>query len=83
MTVPIPLLKKQVEQRPYGKRLATVSGRPGLAGEVKLWDTVSGQEVISLALTGMMLRDVRLAFSPDGTRLAVSVSGTLSGKCGA
>ena len=49
---------------PDGKRLAT-----GCADEnVKLWDTTTGQEV--LTLTAHCDRVIGVAFSPDGRRLA-------------
>jgi WD40 repeat protein len=49
---------------PDGKRLAT-----GCADEnVKLWDTATGQEVLSLS--GRSSRVKGVAFSPDGSRLA-------------
>jgi WD40 repeat protein len=63
---------------PDGKRLATASGRwqgtrlgwDGVPGDVKVWDTQTGQELRSLkAFPGPY---PRLAFSPDGKRLASS-----------
>ena len=61
-----------------GKRLATVSSRVGMPADVNLWDTISGQEVLSLTMTNstsnsmLQLPDNHVAFSPDRTRLAVS-----------
>jgi WD40 repeat protein len=61
-----------------GKRLATVSSRAGIAGEIKLWDTKTAAEVLSLALSRPVSTSViqqpenRLTFSPDGTRLAAT-----------
>jgi WD40 repeat protein/tRNA A-37 threonylcarbamoyl transferase component Bud32 len=50
-----------------GKRLASVSSNSDqTAGEVKLWDVASGQELLSLRHAG---REV--SFSPDGRWLAV------------
>jgi WD40 repeat protein len=50
-----------------GQRLASVSSNEDqTAGEVKLWDVVSGQELLTLRHAG---REV--SFSPDGLRLAV------------
>jgi WD40 repeat protein len=52
---------------PDGQRLASVSGNEEqTAGEVKLWDVASGQELLTLRHAG---REV--SFSPDGLRLAV------------
>jgi WD40 repeat protein len=47
---------------PDGKHLAAASGR-----EVKVWDSQTGGEVLSLKVGGR-----RLAFSPDGKRLATT-----------
>src|SRR5262249_1853206 len=66
--------------RPDGGRLASACGtdarndttEPG--GEVKLWDTATGQEVFSLppkSATGVLT----IAFSPDGKRLAGACMG--------
>jgi WD40 repeat protein len=54
---------------PDGRRLATCSGSrtakaPNAAGEIKLWDTASGLELVSLRGTGATIFDV--SFSPDG-----------------
>jgi WD40 repeat protein/serine/threonine protein kinase len=61
---------------PDGKRLATASGRwqgrpkgwDGVPGDVKVWDTQTGQELLSLK--GFAGPYPTLAFSPDGKRLA-------------
>ena len=63
---------------PDGKRLATASGRwqgvpkgwDGVPGDVKVWDTQTGQELLSLK--GFAGPYPSLAFSPDGKRLASS-----------
>ncbi len=54
---------------PDGSRLAIGSGwDDGSAGELKVWDATSGQEVLSLqGHTGAVYS---VAFSPDGQRLA-------------
>jgi WD40 repeat protein len=54
---------------PDGLRLATGGGPSirGNPGEVRLWDTTTGEEVLSLS-TGGLVRG--LAFSPNGHRLA-------------
>jgi WD40 repeat protein/serine/threonine protein kinase len=57
---------------PDGKRLATSSRPPNVSGpqgpgEVKVWDTQTGQEL--LTLTGHPDPISGLAFSPDGKRL--------------
>jgi WD40 repeat protein/serine/threonine protein kinase len=61
-----------VAYSPDGKRLASASNPPGLpmqnAGEVKVWDAQTGQEL--LALTGHTGGVWGVAFSPDGKRLA-------------
>jgi WD40 repeat protein len=54
-----------------GLRLASVSSDPGKAGgEIKVWDTRTGQELVTLAQPGSSL-----AFSPDGLRLASAGTG--------
>ena len=63
---------------PDGKRLATASGRwqgmakgwDGVPGDVKVWDTQTGQELLSLK--GFAGPSPSLTFSPDGKRLASS-----------
>jgi WD40 repeat protein/serine/threonine protein kinase len=64
---------------PDGKRLATggggqrtpgggISGQPGDRAEVKVWDTQTGQELLTLqGITGIVFS---VAFGPDGKRLA-------------
>lgn len=59
---------------PDGKRLASGSGgldeRGPVAGDVKVWDAQTGQELLSLKLNGPLGESRRIAFSPDGNRLA-------------
>src|SRR5262249_21340965 len=63
---------------PDGKRLAAgigacdTHGKP-LPGEVKLWDTETGEEVLSLK--GHTREVVSVCFSPDGKRLASAGGG--------
>jgi len=69
---------------PDGKRLASASGsfdehRKLDSGEVKVWDTEKGQEVLALKRHTSGVTSV--AFSPDGKRLA-SASVDRSGKLG-
>lgn len=70
-----PLRLTNVAQRVYGlafhpdgRRLAVASGTPGRLGEVKLFDSVSGQLLADLLVSEDAMFDV--AFSPDGNRLA-------------
>jgi mono/diheme cytochrome c family protein len=70
-----PLRLTNVAQRVYGlafhpdgRRLAVASGTPGRLGEVKLFDSVSGQLLADLLVSEDVIFDV--AFSPDGHRLA-------------
>src|SRR5262249_99101 len=60
---------------PDGKRLAIACqvDAPGEAGWVKLWDVVTGQEV--LTLKGLSNQFVGVSFSPDGKRLASACPG--------
>jgi WD40 repeat protein/tRNA A-37 threonylcarbamoyl transferase component Bud32 len=51
-----------VTYSPDGKRLASASG-----GEVKIWDTTTGQQMRALSVTALLLK---LAFSSDGKRLS-------------
>src|SRR5262249_44479469 len=44
-----------------------------VAGEVKVWDAQTGQELLSLK--GHTSRDINVAYSPDGKRLASSAIG--------
>ena len=58
---------------PDSARLASTSEDPqrigrGDAGELKLWDAATGQEI--LALEGHKFRVTSAVFNPDGTRLA-------------
>jgi WD40 repeat protein/tRNA A-37 threonylcarbamoyl transferase component Bud32 len=53
---------------PDGRRLASASGKWDKAGEVKLWNATTGQELRSLQ--GHTNAVWSVAFSPDGQRLA-------------
>src|SRR5258708_32984953 len=59
---------------PDGTRLATASGRYATGkpqdahGEVRVWDMIAGQELISLREEATVFG---VAYSPDGKRLAV------------
>jgi WD40 repeat protein len=58
---------------PDGKRLAAAYmgwGIPGKPGQVKVWDVVTGQEIIALKLKDHEGAVSRVAFSPDGKWLA-------------
>ena len=68
---------RSVAFSPDGKRLASGSGtwddtkRATSAGEVKVWDAQTGQEL--LTLKGHTGRSRSVAFSPDGKRLASGI----------
>jgi WD40 repeat protein len=55
-----------------GKRLATGGGEGELevGGGVKLWDTSSGRELLTLGSSNIAF--TRVAFSPDGARIAAA-----------
>jgi WD40 repeat protein len=55
---------------PDGKRLVTGAGGhgPPSRGEVKVWDALTGQELLTLDGNSGFSKDV--ALSPDGHRLA-------------
>jgi hypothetical protein len=63
---------------PDGKRLATAGGYQDndddrhQPGEVRLWDPATGQEILSLPKTAHTQAVFRVAFSPDGRRLATA-----------
>ena len=68
---------------PDGTLLATVSN---FESQVKFWDPVSGAELFTLSdpgwlnvAPGVALSAVEIAFSPDGTRLAISLDSLGSG----
>jgi len=58
---------------PKGRRLASGGGegQMGRGGGVKLWDTTTGLEVLTLGGASDVISSV--AFSQDGTRLAAAV----------
>jgi WD40 repeat protein len=53
---------------PDGKRLASTGGEMNKPGEVRIWDSATGQELLSLK--GHTAHISGVAFSPDGLRLA-------------
>jgi RNA polymerase sigma factor (sigma-70 family) len=63
---------------PDGKRIVTAGGvitlpgRPTVPGEVKVWDSEKGTEI--LALKGQTDRVCSVSFSPDGKRIAGACS---------
>jgi len=63
----------QMSFSPYGRRLATCGGLGELqhGTGVKLWDLATGQEVLTLARSKIA---IRVAFSPNGDRLAAAFS---------
>jgi WD40 repeat protein len=63
----------QMSFSPDGRRLATCGGLGELqhGTGVKLWDLATGQEVLTLARSKIA---VRVAFSPNGDRLAAAFS---------
>jgi WD40 repeat protein len=62
-----------VAYSPDGRRLASASGDYGKPGEVKVWDTATGQELYCLGEHKNLVSCV--AFSPDGRRLASANGG--------
>ena len=58
-----------------GQRLVSGAGSEGRQiGEVKVWDAETGQELLTLKRGGLAHR---VAFSPDGCRLASLAEGEL------
>jgi WD40 repeat protein len=55
---------------PDGQRLAVATGKADELGEVKIWDTATGQELFSL--WGHGARANCVVFSPEGGRLATA-----------
>jgi WD40 repeat protein/tRNA A-37 threonylcarbamoyl transferase component Bud32 len=62
-----------VAYSPDGRRLASAAGEFGKPGEVKVWDVVTGEEL--LCLRGFPDLVSCVAFSPDGLRLAAANGG--------
>ena len=59
---------------PDGKRIATSEMPRNRGGEVKLWDAVTGRELLSLKTTPNLRMGFALlgpSFSPDGHRLTL------------
>jgi WD40 repeat protein len=52
---------------PDGRRIASASLSPGRTGEVKIWDTATYQELLTLKDPAYSIDGV--SFSPDGRRL--------------
>jgi WD40 repeat protein/tRNA A-37 threonylcarbamoyl transferase component Bud32 len=70
---PAPPQVTVVRFNPMGTRLAAA----GYEGTVQLWDPVTGQDILTLRspvgqITESEANDTDIAFSPDGTRLAVN-----------
>jgi WD40 repeat protein/tRNA A-37 threonylcarbamoyl transferase component Bud32 len=67
---------RDVAFSPDGRRIAT-AGTPIASpeGEVRVWDAATGRGLLTLPSTiGFFGGDVRLAFSPDGHRLALQLT---------
>jgi WD40 repeat protein len=59
---------------PDGKRLASACGSPSESRELKIWDALTGDELLTLEKVGFS----GMAFSPDGHRLFSAGSEGLS-----
>lgn len=57
---------------PDGSRLASGSGNQYQPGELKLWNTGTGQETLTLAGPEHTRRICSVAFAPDGLRIATA-----------
>ncbi len=64
---------RNIAYSPDGRRLASASGEYGKPGEVKVWDIVTGQELLCLREHPDLVSCI--AFSPDGQRLATANGG--------
>jgi WD40 repeat protein/tRNA A-37 threonylcarbamoyl transferase component Bud32 len=64
---------RSVAYSPDGRRLASAAGKFNEPGEVKVWDVVTGQEL--LCLRGLPDLASCVAFSPDGRWLAAANGG--------
>src|SRR5262249_54067218 len=64
---------RSVAYSPDGRRLASGAGKYGEPGEVKVWDTATGRELLCLRMPGDLVSCV--AFSPDGRQLAAGNGG--------
>lgn len=69
LTITIPGRFGRVAFNPDGSQIASGVGDDGM---VKIWDTSSGDEVLSLNESGHEDRVESVAFSPDGFRLAIA-----------
>jgi WD40 repeat protein len=58
---------------PDGKRMVSAPALPGERGEVRVWDTGTGQ--VQLTLQGLMGGVSSVAFSPDGKRIVTAEAG--------
>ena len=66
---------------PDGKRLAVgQNGSVGRAGEIKVWDARTGQELLSL--TGHTASVSSIVYSPGGERLASGSGNAAGGRSG-
>jgi WD40 repeat protein len=70
LSIPHPYRVWSVAFSPNGRRLASACGEAGKGGEVKVWDLVTGREILSLNSSSSEVTDV--AFSPDRQHLAAT-----------